>query len=237
MSEEKTTGTLYLVATPIGNYDDITFRALRILKETDVVVYEERREGQRLLAHYGIPEKLVESLNEHNEAAASFHILEYLKRGKNVAVISDAGTPVFSDPGQILVRRAIAANVRVVPIPGTSSLLPALTVCGFAIDQFLFHGFLSPKANRRVAELRQLRTERRTMVFMDTPYRLVPLLRDLAEVLGDDRRVCVAFDLTMPDEKFFRGNARELYLQMEKKGLKGEFVIVVEGYDSKTIKN
>lgn len=234
MSEEKSTGTLYLVATPIGNYDDITFRALRILKEADVVVYEERREGQRLLAHYGIPEKLVESLNEHNEAAASFHILEHLKRGKNVAVISDAGTPVFSDPGQILVRRAIAANVRVVPIPGTSSLLPALTVCGFAIDQFLFHGFLSPKANRRIAELRHLRTERRTMVFMDTPYRLVPLLRDLAEVLGDDRRVCVAFDLTMPDEKFFRGKARELYSQMEKKGLKGEFVIVVEGSDAKS---
>ncbi|MGA2624382.1 MAG: 16S rRNA (cytidine(1402)-2'-O)-methyltransferase [Bacteroidota bacterium] len=233
MNEEKTTGTLYLVATPIGNYDDITFRALRILKEADVVVYEERKEGHRLLAHYGIPQKLVESLNEHNEAAASFHILEHLKQGKSVAVISDAGTPVFSDPGQILVRRAIAANVRVVPVPGTSSLLPALTVCGFAIDQFLFHGFLSPKGNRRVAELRQLRSERRTMVFMDTPYRLVPLLRDLAEVLGNERRVCVAFNLTMPDERFFRGTAGELYRQMERKDVKGEFVIVVEGHDAK----
>ena len=172
-------GTLYLVATPIGNYDDITFRAVTVLKQADVIVYEERKEGQRLLAHYGIPEKVIESLNEHNEAAASFHILEHLRQGKNVALISDAGTPVFSDPGQILVRKAIQMNVQVVPIPGASSLLPALTVCGFPIDQFLFYGFLSPKSNRRLSELRDLRNEYRTMVFMDTPYRLIPLLKDI----------------------------------------------------------
>ena len=125
-------GTLYLVATPIGNYDDITFRAINVLKLADVVVYEERKEGNRLLAHYGIPEKVVESLNEHNEAAASFHILEHLKQGKNVALISDAGTPVFSDPGQIIVKKAIELNIRVVPIPGASSLMPALTEIGRA---------------------------------------------------------------------------------------------------------
>ena len=128
-------GILYLVATPIGNYDDITFRALKVLKEVEVVVYEERREGQRLLSHYGIPEKVIESLNEHNEAAASFHIIEHLQQGKNVALISDAGTPVFSDPGQILVRKAIDRKITIVPIPGTSSLLPALTVCGFQIGR------------------------------------------------------------------------------------------------------
>ena len=222
-------GTLYLVATPIGNYDDITFRALNVLKMVDVVVYEERKEGQRLLAYYKIPEKLVESLNEHNEAAATFHILEYLKTGKNVAVISDAGTPVFSDPGQFLVHRAIESNISVVPIPGASSLLPALTVSGFSIDQFLFYGFLSPKSHRRIAELRQLRNERRTMVFMDAPYRLVALLKDLAEIFSTERRVCVAFDLTMPDEQIFRGNALELYRRFEKKNLKGEFVVIVDG--------
>jgi 16S rRNA (cytidine1402-2'-O)-methyltransferase len=222
-------GTLYLVATPIGNYDDITFRALNVLKMVDVVVYEERKEGHRLLAYYKIPEKLVESLNEHNEAAATFQILEHLKAGKNVAVISDAGTPVFSDPGQALVRRSIESNVPVVPIPGASSLLPALTVSGFSIDQFLFYGFLSPKSHRRIAELRQLRNERRTMVFMDAPYRLVALLKDLAEIFSTERRVCVAFDLTMPDEQIFRGNALELYRRFEKKNLKGEFVVVVEG--------
>ena len=226
-------GTLYLVATPIGNYDDITFRAIRILKEADVVVYEERKEGQRLLSHYGIPEKVIESLNEHNEAAASFHIIEHLKQGKNVALISDAGTPVFSDPGQILVRKAIEQNINIVPIPGASSLLPALTLCGFPIDHFLFYGFLSPKTNRRISELRQLHGERRTMVFMDTPYRLLPLLKDLAEVFKDGRRVAVAFNLTMPDEQVFRGTALELFRHFEKKNLKGEFVIVVEGASSK----
>ncbi len=222
-------GILYLVATPIGNYDDITYRALRILKEADVVVYEERREGQRLLSHYGIPEKLIESLNEHNESAAAYHIIEHLVGGKNVALISDAGTPVFSDPGQLLVRKAIEKQISIVPIPGASSLLPALTVCGFPIDRFLFYGFLSAKSNRRISELRQLQGEQRTMVFMDTPYRLIPLLKDLAEMFGRDRRICVAFNLTMPDEQVFRGTAADLYRLFEKKNMKGEFVIVVEG--------
>ena len=222
-------GTLYLVATPIGNYDDITFRALSVLKSADVIVYEERKEGQRLLARYDIPEKLVESLNEHNEAAATFHILEHLKAGKHVALISDAGTPVFSDPGQSLVQKAVENDIKIVPIPGASSLLPALTVSGFPIDRFLFYGFPSPKAPKRVAELRQLKNERHTIVFMDAPYRLVALLRDLADVVGDERRVCVAFNLTMPDEQIFRGTALQLYRFFEKKNLKGEFVVVVEG--------
>jgi 16S rRNA (cytidine1402-2'-O)-methyltransferase len=222
-------GTLYLVATPIGNYLDITYRAIEVLKLVDVVVYEERKEGQRLLSHYGITEKVIESLNEHNEAASTFHILEHLKAGKNVAVISDAGTPVFSDPGRILVQKAVENGIPIVPIPGASSLMPALTVSGFPIEHFLFYGFLSPKSNRRVTELRQLRAERRTIVFMEAPYRLVPLMKDLAEVFGSTRRVCVAFNLTLPDEKIYRGTAVELFQLFDKRGLKGEFVVVVEG--------
>jgi 16S rRNA (cytidine1402-2'-O)-methyltransferase len=226
-------GILYIVATPIGNYDDITLRALNVLREADVVVVEERREGQRVLNHYKIGEKTIEQLNEHNEAAGAFHIVEHLKQGKKVALISDAGTPVFSDPGMTLVSKAIELGVQIVPIPGASSLMPALTVCGFPIDQFLFYGFLSQKSNRRIAELQQLKRERRTMVFMDTPYRLIPLLRDIAAELGAERRICIAFNLTMPDEKIFRGGAKELYHQLEKKELKGEFVVVVEGFDRK----
>ncbi len=222
-------GILYLVATPIGNYEDITFRALRVLKEADVIVYEERKEGHRLLAKYDIPEKLIESLNEHNEVAATFHILEHLKAGKAVAVVSDAGTPVFSDPGRMLVQKAVECGIKVVPIPGASSLLPALTVAGFPIDQFLFYGFPSPKSHRRSAELRQLRGEKRTMIFMDAPYRLVALMKDIVEAFGGDRRVCVAFDLTMPDEQIFRGAAAELLRTFERKNIKGEFVVVVEG--------
>lgn len=222
------TGTLFLVATPIGNPGDITLRAVETLKAVDLVVYEERREGERLLRRLAI-EKPVESLNEHNEAAASYHILEHLKSGKSVALVSDSGTPVFSDPGQLLVRRVIEDRIRIVPIPGASSLLPALIVSGFSIDQFIFYGWLSPKKDRRRAELRQLMQERRTIVLMDTPYRLVPLLKDLAETFGTGRRICIAFNLTMPDEQMFYGTASELLQQFSAKQQKGEFVIVIEG--------
>jgi len=221
-------GSLYLVATPIGNLEDMTFRALRVLKEVDLVVYEERKEGARLLKHFGI-DKPVESLNEHNEPAASQVILDKLRQGKSVAVISDAGTPVFSDPGQLLVQKAIKAGIRIVPIPGASSLLPALIVSGFPIDQFVFHGFLSPKRQRRVAELQDLRKEHRTIVLMEAPYRLTQLVRDIAEVFGSTRRLCVAFDLTLPTEKIFYGTAPKLYEQFSKEERKGEFVVVIEG--------
>lgn len=221
-------GTLYLVATPIGNFADMTFRAIEVLKNVDIVVYEERKEGGRLLRHFGI-EKPVESLNEHNESAATFIILDHLKNGKNIALISDSGTPVFSDPGQLLVRKAIESGVKTVPIPGASSLMPALTVSGFSIDQFVYYGWLSPKRPRRIAELQQLKKEQRTIVLMDTPYRLVALLKDIAEVFGTARRICVAFDLTMPDEEIFHGTAPALALRFEKEERKGEFVVVIEG--------
>ncbi len=221
------TGTLYLVATPIGNFADMTFRAIEVLKQVDVVVYEERKEGGRLLRHFGI-EKPVESLNEHNEAAATFIILDHLKKGKSIAVVSDSGTPVFSDPGQLLVRKAIDEGIKVVPIPGASSLMPALTVSGFSIDQFVFYGWLSPKRPRRITELQQLKRERRTIVLMDTPYRLLALLKDISEVFGSSRRLCVAFDLTLPDEEIFHGTAPQLFEKLTKLNKKGEFVVVVE---------
>jgi len=220
-------GTLYLVATPIGNFADMTFRAIEVLKQVDVVVYEERKEGGRLLRHFGI-EKPVESLNEHNEAAATFIILDHLKKGKSIAVISDSGTPVFSDPGQLLVRKAIDDGIKVVPIPGASSLMPALTVSGFSIDQFVFYGWLSPKRPRRVTELQQLKRERRTIVLMDTPYRLLALLKDVSDVFGSSRRLCVAFDLTLPDEEIFHGTAPQLVEKLTKLDKKGEFVVVIE---------
>ncbi|MDE3059234.1 MAG: 16S rRNA (cytidine(1402)-2'-O)-methyltransferase [Bacteroidota bacterium] len=220
-------GILYLVATPIGNFSDMTFRALEILKQADIVVFEERKEGGRLLRHFEI-EKPVESLNEHNEAAATFHILDHLRKGKRIALISDCGTPVFSDPGQLLVRKAVDAGIKVVPIPGASSLLPALTVSGFSIAQFVYYGWLSPKRPRRITELQQLRRERRTIVLMDTPYRLQALLKDIAEVFGSARRLCVAFDLTLPDEEIFHGTAPQLYEKLTKLGRKGEFVVVIE---------
>ena len=220
-------GILYLVATPIGNYDDMTFRAVQVLKDVDIVVYEERKEGGRLLRHFGI-EKPVDSLNEHNESAATFQILEHLKNGKNIAVVSDCGTPVFSDPGQLLVRKAVERGIKVVPVPGASSLMPALTVSGFSIDQFVYYGWLSPKRPRRIAELQQLKREKRVIVLMDTPYRLVALLKDIADVFGSGRRLCVAFNLTLPDEEIFHGTAPVLFDRFSKNEKKGEYVIIVE---------
>jgi 16S rRNA (cytidine1402-2'-O)-methyltransferase len=220
-------GVLYLVATPIGNYDDMTFRAVQVLKDVDIVVYEERKEGGRLLRHFGI-EKPVDSLNEHNESAATFQILEHLKNGKNIAVVSDCGTPVFSDPGQLLVRKAVERGIKVVPVPGASSLMPALTVSGFSIDQFVYYGWLSPKRPRRIAELQQLKREKRVIVLMDTPYRLVALLKDIADVFGSGRRLCVAFNLTLPDEEIFHGTAPVLFDRFSKNEKKGEYVIIIE---------
>lgn len=221
-------GTLYLVATPIGNPDDMTVRGLRALREADLVVCEERREGERLLRRLEISKPL-EMLNEHNEAAATRTIIELLRSGKNVAVISDCGTPVFSDPGQMLVRHAVELQIRVVPVPGASSLMPALTVSGFSIDQFLYYGWLSPKKERRRVELRQLQQEQRTFVLMETPYRLSALLRDLAETFGETRRCCLAFNLTMPDEQIYHATAAGLYRQLGNKDMKGEFVVIVDG--------
>ncbi|RPI03356.1 MAG: 16S rRNA (cytidine(1402)-2'-O)-methyltransferase [Ignavibacteriae bacterium] len=221
-------GILYLVAIPIGNYDDITLRALTVLKSVDVVVCEERSEGLRLLRHYGIDQQ-VEMLNEHNELAAASIMLDLLNEGKSIALISDAGTPVFSDPGRLLVEKAIRQKIKLVPVPGASSLLPALIVSGFPIKEFVFAGFLSPKRERRLTELRDLRKEQRTIVLMDTPYRLVQLLRDMADVYGETRRVCVAFDLTLPTEEIYHSTAPRLYQQFLKEEKKGEFVIVLEG--------
>lgn len=221
-------GVLYLVAIPIGNYDDITIRALNVLRSVDVVVCEERNEGRRFLHHYGI-EKQLETLNEHNESAASGIILGWLIENKSIALISDAGTPVFSDPGRLLVEKAIKNKIKVVPIPGASSLMPALIVSGFNIKEFIFAGFLSPKRDRRIYELRNLKKETKTIVLMDTPYRLVQLMRDISDVFGETKRVCVAFDLTMPTEEIIYGNPTNLFIQFLKEKRKGEYVIVIEG--------
>ncbi|MBS4028987.1 MAG: 16S rRNA (cytidine(1402)-2'-O)-methyltransferase [Ignavibacteriales bacterium] len=218
---------LYLVSTPIGNYDDITLRAINVLKEVDLVVCEERKEGNRLLSHYGII-KPIAQINEHNESAASAIILDELKSGKNIALISDCGTPLFSDPGTILVKKAIQERIKVTAIPGSSSLLPALITSGFDMKQFLFYGFLSPKRENRILELQKLRNEKRTFVLMDTPYRLLQVLRDMSEVLKQSRKISVAFNLTMEDETIVRGFPSELYKHFSETNPKGEFVIVVE---------
>ena len=221
-------GILYLVSTPIGNEGDMTARAADVLRRVKRVAYEERKEGERLLRRLGV-QAATESLNEHNEEDATASLIDALTRGEDVALVSDAGTPVFSDPGSLLVRRAIERKIRIVPVPGASSLLPALIVSGFPLDRFLYYGWLSPKREQRRVEIRRLRDVPETFVILDTPYRLVPLLQDLSAVLGRSRRVCLAYNLTLPEEEIFHGTAGDLAALCASRGLKGEFVLVVEG--------
>jgi len=218
---------LYIVATPIGNYEDITLRALRILKECDFIICEEFKEARRLLAYYKIEKELF-SLNEHNENEAADELLLKLAEGKSAALISDCGTPLFSDPGHLLVDLAIQNKIDVVPVPGASSLLTALVGSGLDFEKFYFYGWLSPKKDSRRKQLLDLKRRKETIVLMDTPYRLKPLLEDIVKLLGTNIPSVLAFELTKAGEKFYRGNAGNILRHIEKENLKGEFVLIIK---------
>lgn len=219
---------LYIVSTPIGNPDDITLRALRVLREANAVICEERREGARLLKHYQIANTLVD-LNEHNERARVPELLERLKHGETLALISDHGTPLLADPGGRLVERAIAAGMPVSAVPGASSFLAALVVSGLPLERFRFVGLLPAKTELRRAALAQLRDEHDTWIVFDTPYRLSSLLEDLRRTLGAERHIVVACNLTMPDENIVRGTTAQVVKHFQQHPFKGEYVIVVAG--------
>jgi 16S rRNA (cytidine1402-2'-O)-methyltransferase len=220
-------GKLYLVSTPIGNYEDITLRALRILNEVDFVICEEFKEARRLLSHYQIEKELF-ILNEHNEEEATNSFLLKILNGKSAAVISDAGTPLFSDPGHLLVELCISQRVDVIPVPGANSLLPALIGSGFDYEKFYYYGWLSPKKGTRRKELLKLKGMREVIVLLDTPYRLKSLLGDIVKVLGKNIGAVLAFDLTMKTERFYRGTTEEILKIAEQKNLKGEFVLILD---------
>ncbi|MBI5653957.1 MAG: 16S rRNA (cytidine(1402)-2'-O)-methyltransferase [Chloroflexi bacterium] len=217
---------LSIVSTPIGNPDDITLRALRVLRDAHAVICEERRHGARLLKQYQIENEIVD-LNEHTERERVPELIARLQRGQHLALISDHGTPLLADPGARLIERAIAAHIPITAVPGASSVLAALVVSGLPIENFRFVGMLSPKKETRRAELHRLKSERATWVLLDAPYRLNALLADLREVLGDARRVVVACELTTASEKILRGTLREIVNHFEKNPFKGEYVIVV----------
>jgi len=219
-------GKLYLTPVPIGNYDDITLRALKILKFVDVVICEEIKIGKRILNKYKIEKELL-ALNEHNEEKASDEVLSLLLNGKNLALISDAGTPLFSDPGFILVSKCIMNNVEIVPLPGASSLLPALTASGFNIRRFYYYGWLSPNNNRRKQELHKLKKIKELIILLETPYRLKQLLLDCRKILGAGKNAVLAYKLTMPEEKIIRGTLEDIVDFVEEKRLKGEFVLII----------
>jgi 16S rRNA (cytidine1402-2'-O)-methyltransferase len=218
---------LYLVSVPIGDYDDITIRAHKVLKEVDFIICEEYKEARRLLSHYLIDKELI-SLNEHNENEIINDILHKLLEGKSAALISDAGTPIFSDPGNLLVKICISHNMQIIPIPGANSLLPALIASGFDFEKFYYYGWLSPKKDVRRKELQQLRSRKEVIVIMETPYRLIRLLEDVVSVLGKNINIVVAFELTTEKEKFYRGTADEVLNIAKKENLKGEFVLILD---------
>lgn len=219
---------LYIVSTPIGAPDDITLRALRVLREADAVVCEERREGARLLKHYQIENALID-LNEHTERVCVPELMERLERGQTLALVSDHGTPLLADPGARWVEHAIQKNIPVSAVPGASSLLAALVVSGLPMDRFRFVGMLSAKKEERRAELARLKEERETWVVLDAPYRLEALLADLGVALGAQRKIVVACDLTMPSEKIIRGRTGQVVEHFQQNPFKGEFVVVVSG--------
>ena len=220
-------GTLYVVATPIGNLEDITLRAVRVLKEVDLVACEDTRHTRALLTHFAIGTKTV-SYHDHNARERAPELLERLAAGASVALVSDAGTPGVSDPGYRLVTGAAERGVRVVPVPGPSAAVAALCAGGLPTDQFLFAGFLPPKSAARRRRLGELVAERSTLVFYEAPHRIAGALADALEVLGD-RRAVVARELTKLHEEFLRGTLSEVAAALDAGRRRGEFVLLVEG--------
>ena len=219
--------TLFIVSTPIGNYEDITLRALNVLRKVDFIICEEFKEGRRLLSRYKIEKKLIE-LNEHNEEEASDEILQMMLDGKSAALISDCGTPLFSDPGHLLVDLAIQNKIDVIPVPGASSLLTALVGSGLDFEKFYYYGWLSPKKDIRRKQLLDLKRRKETILLMDTPYRLKTLMEDVVKILGSNIPCVLAFELTTEKEKFYRGNAANILKHVEKENLKGEFGLILK---------
>ena len=222
---------LYLVFTPIGNLEDITLRALRVLREADLIAAEDTRHTRKLLAHYDIQRPLI-SLHEHNEPARIPELLARLDAGERIALVSDAGAPAISDPGYRLIRAAIEAGHQPVPIPGPSALLAALVASGLPTDRFLFVGFPPRKAKARTAWLAQLQEEPGVLIFYESPQRLPGLLADIAQVLGPDRPVVVARELTKLHEQFWRGRAEDAARAFAE-APRGEMVVLVGGATEK----
>jgi len=228
-------GILYVVPTPVGNMEDMTFRAVRILKEVDLVLAEDTRTSGILLKHYEIKNQLM-SHHKFNEHGTSAGIVQRLLAGENVALISDAGTPGISDPGFFLVREAVRAGVEVQCLPGATAFVPALVSSGLPCDRFAFEGFLPQKKGRQT-KLESLREELRTMIFYESPYRLVKTLQQFAEVYGGDRQVSVCREISKVHEESVRGSLTEVIAHFKEKEPKGEIVIVLAGCDGKSEKN
>jgi 16S rRNA (cytidine1402-2'-O)-methyltransferase len=223
-----TYGILYVVATPIGNLEDITARALRILKEVDLIAAEDTRHSLKLLSHFGISKPLVSYWSEKEKTKAE-EIINKLMCGANVALISDAGTPGISDPGSVLIRRAIEEKIRTIPLPGPSALIAALAVSGLDTETFTFAGFLPPKSGQRRKRLSEMAHATETLIFYEAPHRIIECLEDILDVLGD-RRAAVAKEISKMYEDVTRGKLSEIIISLQNSTIAGEYVVMLEGF-------
>lgn len=219
-------GKLYIVSTPIGNLEDMTLRAIRILKEAAIIAAEDTRHTQKLLNHYQIATHQT-SYHDHNKEEKAEILISKIKDGKDVALVCDAGTPGISDPGYYLIKRAIEESIQIVPVPGVSAVIAGLSVSGLPTDRFVFEGFL-PKGKARHKYLKTLEKEERTIILYESPHRLLKTLRDIHDVLGN-RRIVVGRELTKLHEEIARGKAADLINAFESKKIKGEITIIIEG--------
>jgi len=221
---------LYIVPTPIGNLKDITLRALDLLKEVDLILAEDTRTSSVLLQHYGI-QKPISPYHQHNEHRIVQHLIDQLKEGKKMALLTDAGTPGISDPAFLLIRACIKENILVESLPGATAFVPALINSGLPSDRFVFEGFLPQKKGRQTL-LKKLAEEERTIIFYESPYRLVKTLSDLIQYFGPERHCCVSRELTKKFEENKRGTIQEVHDYFKEKGVKGEIVVVAEGLNN-----
>ncbi len=227
-------GVLYIVATPIGNLKDITFRAVEILQSVDIIAAEDTRHSVSLLQHYAVKTPVI-SLHEHNERERAAQMLERLTKGEAIALISDAGTPLISDPGYFLVKEVRNKGIRVVPIPGPSAAIAALSAAGLPTDKFIFEGFLPNKSKQRKDSLAALLNESRTMIFYESPHRILDLLLDMQEVLGGERMLVIARELTKKFETIREGSVHDLieWVKNDENQQRGEIVVLLEGLKTK----
>lgn len=222
-------GILYLVPTPIGNLSDMTFRAIDTLKESDLILAEDTRNSGILLKHYEISTPM-RSYHAHNEHKVTEEIVQQLKEGRNFSLITDAGSPGISDPGYLLAKACVENEIEVIALPGATAFVPALTVSGLISNEFTFVGFLPVKKGRQT-KLNELKEDRRTLIFYESPHKITRTLKDLAESFGPDRKASLSREITKKFEETLRGTLEELYKISEERNLKGEMVLVVEGFN------
>jgi len=229
INKKNNKGDLFVVATPIGNMEDITLRALKILEKVDIIAAEDTRHTGRLLNHYNIKKKLV-SCHEHNETLRSIYFLERLNNGESIAIVTDAGTPSVSDPGYRLIKKAIENSINIIPIPGVSAVTTAISAAGLPTDSFIFAGFLPKKKAKRIKQLKALCMESSTIILYESPKRIINLMEEIKEVMGN-RYGVVAREMTKIHEEFIRGTMSEIsYTLKERQSIKGECTLLITGF-------